>query len=315
MARITVADKPRLLVTGATGLLGWALVQEALGRYRTWGLARHVGTVSLPCQTQSVDLVDGPATAKAIGDIKPQVVIHAAALASVDQCERNPDMATLVNVEATQNLLQALHGQPCRFVLISTDSVFDGDRGNYAEHDPTVPLHAYARTKLQAEEAVRRARPDALIVRTVFYGWNLVARESLAEWIVNRLRDGREVPGFVDARFSPLLTTHLAQVLFELIRADISGILHVAGSESCSKFEFARHLAVLLGYPPARVVPTTIRDVYLSAPRPLNTSLSVNRATAILGRPLPGLLEGLRDFVALESAMKGVKMVDSANVK
>jgi dTDP-4-dehydrorhamnose reductase len=298
------ARRPQLLITGATGLLGCVLAQEAVGHYETWGIARHPDPVDLPCSMEALDLVDGPATAERVQAIAPDVVIHAAAFTSVDGCERDPERAVRVNVEGTKNLLSALKGHACRFVFISTDSVFDGGKGQYSEDDRAVPIHVYGRTKLQAEEAVLHARPNALVVRTVFYGWNVTFRESLAEWIVSRLRAGQVVTGFQNARFSPLLTNHLARLILKLVATKASGILHVASPESRSKYEFAARLADLLGYAADRVVPTQLVAGRLAAPRPLDTSLCVERATAILGHELPGIEEGLRDFVSLEASVR-----------
>lgn len=317
MPDLTINGEPcsglRLVVTGATGLLGWALVREALGRYQLWGLARHPEAAPLPCQTQAVDLVDEASVARILETIVPDVVIHLAALTSVDLCETDPATAATVNVEGTRNLLRALGRHTCRFILISTDSVFDGTRGDYAEDDPAVPLNVYGRTKLEAEEAVLVARSDALVVRTVFYGWNILPKESLAEWLLNRLRAGREVPGFLDVRFSPLLTNHLARLLLDLVPTSATGLLHVASSEGCSKYEFARRLATTFGFSPSRVVPTTSETIRLVAPRPKNITLAVERARAILGRPLPGVTEGLCEFLALESTMRGSGLAASAD--
>lgn len=296
----------RLLVTGVTGLLGVGLVRQGLDRYEIWGIARRPTAVPLPCHVAVADLVDGAAVARAVEQIRPDAVIHAAAQASVDQCESDPSAAIAVNVGGTKNLLRALRGHACRFVLISTDAVFDGSRGDWTEEDPPGPVHVYGRTKLLAEEAVLADRPEALVVRTSFYGWNSLPKESLAEWILGRLRAGESVPGFVDLRFSPLLTDHLARVLYELVPTPVAGVLHVASSDGCSKFDFARQVVAAFGFPASRVIPATSTAAGLVARRPRDLTLSSARAAGVLDRALPTVADGLAAFFDLEAAGAGV---------
>ena len=295
----------RLAVVGATGLLGWALVHEALARYQVWGLARHPELVAGSCQTEAVDVLDGGSLDRLLERIAPDVVIHCAALTSVDLCEREPGMAEAINVQGTRNVLRAIGGHSCKFVLISTDAVFDGVRGEYTETDTPAPVNVYGRTKLEAEEVTLAARPDALVVRTAFYGWNILPKESLGEWMVNRLRAGREVPGFRDVRFSPLVAHQLARLLLDLASTPAAGCLHLGSSEGCSKYEFARRLAITFGCPPQLVVPVMSEAAGLVAPRPKDVTLSVSRAAGLLSRPLPGISEGLSEFLQSEPALRG----------
>ena len=220
----------------------------------------------------------------AVGRAAPNVVIHAAALSSVDTCETNPQLARRVNVEATQNLLRVLQGHKCRFVFISTDSVFDGTRGSYAEDDVAAPVNVYGRTKLEAEEATLVSRSDSLVIRTAFYGRNLLPRESLSEWILNRLRLGHSVRGFLDAHFSPLLSTHLARLLLLAASRSVTGVLHLASSQGCSKYQFARELAAAAGFDPDRVLQANLESAALVAPRPRDVTLKVTRATQVSRR-------------------------------
>lgn len=288
----------KLLLTGATGLLGYALLRETHGRYAVTGLARHPESITTPCPMEAADLQDADKLQSIVQKIAPDIVIHAAAMTSVDQCEKNPELAHAVNVGGTQNLLKALQGRRARFIFISTDSVFDGTRGNYSEEDSASPLHVYGRTKLQAEETVLRARSDALVIRTAFYGWNVLPQTSLAEWILTDLKMGRKFRGFTDVFFSPLLSDHLAQAILQLAAASEKGILHVAGRESCSKYQFARQLAVTFGFDSDCILPVTSTLVQLQVRRPKNVSLCIERAGAVLGRPLPNVLEGLTALAA-----------------
>ncbi len=288
----------RVLITGVTGLLGSVLARQAAGKYSICGVARRPNAIRLPCSVERLDLTDRGMVLRIVRKVQPEVIVHAAAMTSVDQCEREPQAAFAANVDGTRYLLDAVEGTSCRFLYISTDSVFDGQKGNYSEEDAAAPVHAYGKTKLEAERLVLQRRPHSLVIRTAFYGTGTPQGAGLAEWILSTLRRGEQVPGFTDLFFSPIPATQLARRILELIEKPVSGVLHVAGSEGCSKYEFALKLASTFGFSADRIVPTESGQNNLMAPRPKNVTLRVDRGTAVLGTRMPGLEEGLRTLHA-----------------
>jgi dTDP-4-dehydrorhamnose reductase len=137
--------------------------------------------------------------------MRPAWIVHCAAATNVDWCESHPVECMRVNAEAAGALARAARSIGARLVYISTDSVFDGVSGGYRETDPVSPVNHYARSKASGESAVLDEIPDALVLRTNIYGWNLQSKHSLAEWALARLEGGEVVPGFRDVSFSPLL--------------------------------------------------------------------------------------------------------------
>ena len=133
--------------------------------------------------------------------------MHCAAATNVDWCEDNPKQAEAINVQATADLAEIAAALNARFVYISTDSVFDGKRGDYAETDEPAPLNVYARSKLAGEQETLRLNAAAIVVRVSIYGWNAQKKESLAEWVLRRLEEGSDVPGFTDVFFTPSWST------------------------------------------------------------------------------------------------------------
>lgn len=277
-----------ILVTGARGLLGANL----------WNDYAKLGLPVSGIDRSICDLNDPTETARAVREIEPGCIIHTAALTQVDWCESHPQEAWRTNVEASSTLAQIARQIGARMVYISTDSVFDGVHGFYSEIDQPRPLNVYARSKLAGEWAVLAELSDALIVRTVIYGWNVQPKSSLAEWILSRLESGLEVQAFDDATFSPILVNDLGGLLLELVERRISGVCHVAASEACTKFEFARAVAETFGFDPALVVRASLRSAGMIAPRPLNTSLDTTFASRLLGVDLPGVRSGLARFRA-----------------
>jgi dTDP-4-dehydrorhamnose reductase len=289
-----------ILVTGASGLLGTSVVSQArelgldvIGLYHRHSI--HLEGVKL----LAVDFADQTETRRIFRELKPSSVVHCAAATDVDQCEEHPDEAYRLNVTAAAAIAEITAQSGVRLLYVSTDSVFDGKRGHYSETDTPAPLNVYASTKLQGEREVARLNPEAIIARVSLYGWNAQNKESLAEWVLKRLNLGKTVPGFSDVFFCPALANDVAEALLELIDQNLPGIYHVVGSESISKYEFARRVAAKFAFDPEQVFATRMADAKLKALRPRDTSLNTGKVCAALGRPMPDVDAGLRRFAEL----------------
>jgi dTDP-4-dehydrorhamnose reductase len=287
-----VGDVKRLLVVGGSGLLGGNLSLMGAAEFEV--IATYC---SNEVDMENVDFLQlNLANVDEVSKIEhahPDYVINCAALTNVDYCEEHPDEAYSVNVTASVRVAEAAKRCHARLVHISTDAVFDGTKGDYSETDPAKPLSVYGRTKLEAEAKVLTVYPDSCVVRTNIYGWNKRAKDSLAEWMLNKLESGNELPALKDVFFSPILVNDLAEHLFELMEGDYAGVIHVAGSETCSKLAFALLIADVFGFDRSLVKPIGLDELGLKAPRGRNTSLNVTKAEAILGRQMPTAKAGL----------------------
>src|ERR1019366_1417235 len=286
-----------LVVTGASGLLGASVLRSAveLG-WETVGFCHQHVIRDPTIQVASLDLTDDSATRRLLFDLRPDAIVHCAAATNVDWCEDNPKQAEAINVQASAVLAEIASALNARFVYVSTDSVFDGKRGNYVETDEAAPLNVYARSKLAGERETLRRNKAAIVVRVSIYGWNAQNKDSLAEWVLRRLEGGKHVPGFTDVFFTPILVNDLVPVLFAMLQHELSGLYHVAGSEGISKFEFARRVATAFGFDPARVTPCQVKDMRLRAARPLDVSLNTEKVRIALGRSMPDVDSGLCGF-------------------
>jgi dTDP-4-dehydrorhamnose reductase len=290
-----------ILVTGASGLLGGNLVLAANERgLAVAGLAHH-HEVRIPgVLTHRLDLTNTNLLEKLLRSLPLRWIVHGAALTNVDWCEDHPAEAHEINVAASGRLAGVARDVGARVLYVSTDAVFDGGGGGgYREEDEPNPVNVYARTKWLGERAVLEAAPDSLVVRTNLYGWNILDKASLAEWVLARLEAGEELPGFGNVVFSPLLANDLADVILELIERRATGVYHAGAADSCSKYDFARHLAQEFGLDAILVRRATLTAAGLRAPRPLNTSLDTGKLARELGRALPTVREGLRRFKGL----------------
>jgi dTDP-4-dehydrorhamnose reductase len=256
----------RILLTGATGRLGAYLLRDLRGRgldVTAWG------------GRSAVDLCDPDTTATAFREANPELVVHTAALSSVEECEHDPALARRANEDATRRLAELAAAGRARLAFTSTDLVFDGDRGGYRETDPATPRSTYGATKLAAERAAL-ATPGAVVVRlSLLYGPGLAGRRSFFDHLVSEIRGGRPVRLFADEWRTPLAYTAAAAGLIDVALSDFTGLLHLGGPERMSRLEMGLRLAAVLKCDPGALVSTTRAAAGL-ADRPRDTSLDTS---------------------------------------
>ena len=273
----------KLLVTGASGLLGHKVAQLAIEKghevYSTY--KEHATNFGTPIK---LDLADQNEISKAITKLKPEAIIHAAAYTDVDGCETNQNLAWKINAEATKQIAEASTRINSHLTYISTDYVFDGDKGFYTEEDKTNPISYYGYTKLKGEEFTKEHATKWCIARpSVLYGW-LDYKQNFATWLINSLNQKKEVKVLEDQYVSPTLNTNLAQMLLEITQRKILGILHTAGGTRISRHEYALRLAEVFNLNKDLIKPAKMDEMSWKTKRPKDSSLNVNRAAALLNK-------------------------------
>ncbi|MBI4283422.1 MAG: SDR family oxidoreductase [Chloroflexi bacterium] len=289
----------RVLVTGASGLLGLNLALEAAGSHTVWGVVHSHHLSTRVFTVLAADLLDEGALERVLDEARPDWIIHCAALANLEYCEKDPDLAQRLNADLPGLIAAETAQRGIRLLHISTDAVFDGRRGNYSEKDAPNPISVYGRTKLAGEQVVSVANPGAIIARVNFYGWSLQGDRSLAEFFFNSLKAGKAVKGFTDVFFCPLLANDLARILLRMLDANMSGLYHVVSSESLSKYEFGVALARQFGLGESLILPASVDEGGLKASRSPFMTLRVDKLARAFGEPPPGILPGLERFYQL----------------
>jgi dTDP-4-dehydrorhamnose reductase len=286
----------KLLITGASGLLGINLAVEAMREHEVVGVDRGK-LKSAPFQMLRADLLKIDEIHSILDLTKPDWLINCAALANVDQCERDPIQARNLNTDLPAELAAGCEKRGIRFVHISTDAVFDGTKeGFYMEEDEPSPPGVYSQTKLDGECAVQEVNPQAIIARVNFYGWSLGGKRSLGEFFFNNLSEGKPVNGFTDVVFCPLLVNDTARLLLELLQKDLSGLYHVVGPQPMSKYQFGIEVARTFGFDENLISPRSVEGSGLTAKRSHNLWLSIHKLSTDLGHEIPRFSPGLREF-------------------
>lgn len=268
------------LVTGASGLLG---SNAGVCLPHTIGVTRS-GQVG-PGFSRGIagDLTDASAVALEVRKLRPVVVLHAAAIASHEACAMDPELARLVNVEATGVLAEAAAEVGAAFVYVSTDAVFDGYRGNYAEHDDPGPFSVYGETKLDGERCAQERHPSPLIARVNFFGWSPSGRRSILEFFVHELRSGNRVRGYSDIRVTSMYVRDLITSLEGLVARRVTGVVHLASQDALTKAAFGRLVAAEFGLDPSLIHDVTAGGSRSGFGRALDLSLDTTLAASLLG--------------------------------
>ncbi len=286
----------RILVTGASGLLGANLALEAAKDHTVYGLVNSLNLHTSAFQVLQGDLAEAGVIEAVLDRTQPDWVIHCAALANVDACETDPARAVQLNTDVPRKLALNVARGGARLLHVSTDAIFDGVKGNYVENDPPNPLSVYARSKLEGERAVAEANPDAIIARVNLFGWSPSGKRSLAEWFFNNLSAGKPVMGFIDVFFCPLLANDLAHIFLEMLQKQLYGLYHVVARDSLSKYDFGVRLANLFNFDAGLIRPTSVNDSGLAAARSPNLTLNTEKLSQALGAPPPSIQQGLNSF-------------------
>ena len=284
----------RVLIVGASGFIGQYLVRrlnetpghEVVGTF----LSRAPGDDGN--SWHRVELTDAASLEQVFRLAQPDVVVHLAAIADLRTAERSPDRATAVNVVATSAIAQLckLHG--AKLIFVSTEYVFDGQRGYYREDDAPSPTTHYGQTKWEAEQEVAKLDSQWSILRTsIVYGWPAPEQRNFAPWLIERLRSGQPYHGATDVYRTPIYVEHLTDGIARLVEGDYPGIHHLAGGDWVSMYEFAVAVAEAFHLDSRLVI--SIDAASAGSRRPDMLGLDCARTMRLLGLAQPRLIEGI----------------------
>ncbi len=244
----------KIAITGATGLFGHGLGAAFSTRHQV-----------IPLTHAAADITNAPAFEAAMKQVRPDLIVHSAAIPDLDICEADPDRGFLVNSQGARNVADAARKIGAGLVHISTDAVFDGKKQTpYLESDATAPITVYGRSKLQAEEAAKAVERHWIIRVPVLFG---PGKTNFVEKGLRKIAAGEDYKVASDQMGNASLTVDAGLKIMEVVEAGRCGLYHVANQGACSRFELAREAARLAGLDPAKVIGVPDAQMQRKAPR------------------------------------------------
>jgi dTDP-4-dehydrorhamnose reductase len=272
----------KILLTGVTGMLGRQVYKTFKNQKNiVLGIARNRKNLELGNDIVIGDLTDKQFVKNIAISFNPDVVIHTAANVNVNSCDVDKKYTHLLNSESA-----GLLAKSCRdatFVYISTDAVYDGKIGNYDENSLTNPLNYYAISKLNGEKLVTDATNKAYIMRLNIYGFHNPTGQSLFEWAINNLRDGKEIVGFKNVFFNPLYTNQVAHIIEKTIIDQVPfGTYHLGADSYISKYDFLIKIAERFNLDKSLIDGVNVNNNSMGVVRAMNTTIKNNKIKLFL---------------------------------
>ena len=290
--------KQKLLVTGASGFLGWNLCQQAQSNWEVYGTYFSHEIKITGVTLFKINLKDYAALNELFNHIKPNAVIHTAAASKPNYCQTHRQEAYAINVDAAVNIARLCgeHRIPCAFT--STDLVFDGKNPWYKETDPVCPINYYGEQKAIAEQKISEIYPAIALCRMpLMFGAPSPVSPSFVQGMVSNLKAGKEINLFTDEFRTPASARAASGGLLLAIEKQVRGVLHLGGKERISRYDFGLLVADILNLSSDLVKPGKQADVVMVAPRSPDTSLDSSKAFDLGYQPL-SLREELIDILS-----------------
>jgi len=298
-----MSEKKKILITGTNGLLGQSLVRRFVHDFDVYGCdlsLDNFNPAETPIQYDQLNLTQRDQVQNYFTQNKPEIIINSAAFTNVDLSEEQRDKCWAANVKSVELLLEAANTFSPVFVQISTDYVFKGDTGLYKEIDKTDPVSYYGHTKLAAEKIIHNCGLNYIIARSqVLYGWGKNIRNNFLTWVIQELKEKKKIRVVNDQRGNPTNINDLAEAIHKLLIKREYGLFHIAGNEICSRIEFALKIAKVFDLDQGLIQEITSKELSQKAPRPMNSSFSLNKLSNTLDW-LPGELDTSLEMLKLQ---------------
>jgi dTDP-4-dehydrorhamnose reductase len=278
----------KLLITGASGFLGWHLSQIAQQEWEVYG-TYYSHNLEIPgVKLQKADLTDFQGLKQLFNDTRPDAVIHTAALSQPNFCQNYPQESSAINVTASSNIAGLCADEQIACAFTSTDLVFDGLNAPYKENDPINPVNIYGEQKVIAEREMLARCPQVTVCRMpLMFGAATPTATSFIQGFIETLQAGKQLNLFIDEFRTPVSGKTAAQGILLALKTS-QRIIHLGGKERISRYEFGRLMLEVLELPNTGLTSCRQQDVKMSAPRPADVSLDSTKAFA-LGYTPPSL--------------------------
>lgn len=279
----------KILIIGASGLVGGRLYKDLKQTHQVIGTYNNF---PLPGLTR-LDITNKNEIEQLVKEAKPDWILHPAAYADVDGCEKNPDLCYKINWQGVKNVVDCAKQNECAFLFFSTDYIFDGKNGPYSEDNKPNPLSIYGKVKLEMENYIKNNLNKYLIIRTAnVFGWEEQGKNFVIR-LINNLKQEKQQNIVTDQIGSPTYVGFLTKAVKYLIENNYDGVYNVAGRETIDRYRFAILVAEVFNLNKKLIQPTTTDQINQVAPRPKKGGLRIDKVSKILPFKLPNAKEGL----------------------
>jgi len=274
----------KLMIFGGSGFVGGVITRIAQNNGWEVYIADNRPHPSLHAEYWMVNITDKNSVEKAIEAVGPTAVVNVAAIADIDQAEKEKELAYKINVDGARFVAEICARKGIRYIFFSSDAVFDGESSGYSEDDQPSPVNYYGRTKLEAERAVFRVYPAAVVVRiSLVVGFPVTGGNSFFANLENKLKQGNEVLAPTYEVRTPVDVITLVECVLELCENGFSGVIHIGATDSISRYDLTRSVTRRMGYDERLIQSQSVSEAIPGrAPRHKNGIISVTRAQRIL---------------------------------
>ena len=286
----------KLLITGFNGFVAGSVIAHAQGTWEIHGIGRSESPGNEPgIFYHTLDLLDEQKFIPLFNEISPDAVIHTAAMANIDVCQVNQEKAEQVNVGITKMIARLCSARGAKMVFCSTDTIFDGIKGDYTETDTPHAVNFYAETKIKGEQIVLSASPKNVVARlALVMGLPVIGQgNSFLADTISKLSKGMEIPFPVNETRTPIDVITLGSALVELAGNQFGGIIHLSGNTKINRYQMGLEIATTLGYSTDLIISANSNAMPGRAPRANDASMDNSLAKQVLKTPMHTLSEGL----------------------
>ena len=282
--RIEQLGKKRVLILGASGLLGSRLYIHFSNKYNTQGTSN----TRLPFDKSIFNLdVTAPNLSQKIINLNPNVVVNCIALTDVDKCEVEREYAWFLNAELPRLLSTTTKEIGAKFIHISTDHFEQTSNSERQKID--MPVNFYGESKLAGEKYIQSINPEATIIRTNFFGINFLkdSKKTFFDTLINSLSNNLEIQGFSNIYFTPISISELCKSLDVLMNRDLKGVVSVCGNQKISKFQFCLEVAKVINSYSGLIIDSKFEPNSKLVKRPLDMSMDNSLYVRETGHQIP----------------------------
>lgn len=288
----------KLLIFGGSGLLGShaTLYFEKIGFDVYSVYNKHSNFPNKKNEIQ-LNVMDQSGLWNLLSTLSPDVVLNCSGLTSVEDCEAHPEQAKFLHETFPETLARYTANNTSKYIHISTDHLWEGERSFYKETDPTNPINVYGKTKAKGEQLVLTENPSSLVIRTNFFGNGLNWRQSFSDWVIEKLKLNEKFYGYNDIYYTPISIPYLLEFLNRVLELDCNGTFNIAGSERVSKYHFIKKFADLMQFSSDHLEVSRYIDNPAKIPRPMDMSLDTTKLSKAIGLIPPNIEESIRSIL------------------